>query len=177
MLITWSYLAHHVISSLMHTWYWFYAYACNRCVGGSNVGGIQRNLPGGRGANLGGPASRTRGQRGGRSWVPVAQAFVVHERQAPEHSKPPTLWKQLSISMLYMYYRIKYRSCLEPLLHIYLILVQSTYLESYLGSGSSKCLALLRPVEVGDLLSPARHRDLSGHSWLYLLSWKRTMCW
>jgi hypothetical protein len=47
-----------------------------------------------------------------------------------------------------MYCCIKYRSFLEPLLHIYLLLVQSTYLESYLGSGLSKWLAMLRLVEV-----------------------------
>jgi hypothetical protein len=27
----------------------------------------------------------------------------------------------------------------------------------------------------GDLLSPARYRDLSDHGWLYLLLWKRIM--
>jgi hypothetical protein len=48
-----------------------------------------------------------------------------------------------------MYYCIKYRSCLEPLLHIYLLLVQQIYLESYLCLGSNTCLAMLRPVEVG----------------------------
>jgi hypothetical protein len=37
------------------------------------------------------------------------------------------------------------------------------------------CLALLRPVEVGWFLSSARFRWLLYHSWLYLLSWKRTM--
>jgi hypothetical protein len=51
--------------------------------------------------------------------------------------------------MLYMNCCIKYRSCLEPLLHIYLLLVQQIYLESYLGLGLNNCLAMLILVEVG----------------------------
>jgi hypothetical protein len=40
--------------------------------------------------------------------------------------------------------------------YIYLFLVQQICLESYLGLGSNTCLAMLRPTEAGDSLSPAR---------------------
>jgi hypothetical protein len=43
----------------------------------------------------------------------------------------------------------------KPLMHIYYILVYLIISFTPLGLGSNKCLALLRPVAIGDFLSPA----------------------
>jgi hypothetical protein len=51
-----------------------------------------------------------------------------------------------------MFDALSYRSCLEPLLHIYILLVFfGIYIYPFhpVSLESVKCLALLRPVEVG----------------------------
>jgi hypothetical protein len=150
MLITLDYLpvilihVHHVISFLMHTWYSSCAHACNRCTGGSDTCGVRMNQPGGGGASSKGPASRTRGQRGGCAWVSQSRAIFIRERQVPEHSKPHTLRKQWVYMCYLCIVALSYRSWLETLAALICpLLVQYTCLESYLSAGSNSCLAML----------------------------------
>jgi hypothetical protein len=48
-----------------------------------------------------------------------------------------------------MFDALSYKSCVENTSCIYLLLVHYINLESYLGAGTDKCLAMLRPVETG----------------------------
>ena len=84
----------------------YYAYACNRCSGGSYASGIRASTSGGAAPSLGaggeGPRRRSRRRS---SWVPRSPTFIFSERQAPEHSKTPMfskwlLWVSLFIDAL-----------------------------------------------------------------------------
>jgi hypothetical protein len=62
-----------------------------------------------------------------------------------------SLWFANTSLASFMFVALRYRSCLEPLLHLsytYLVHLDIT-LFTPLGSGLSICLAMLSPVEVG----------------------------
>ena len=79
---------------------------------------------------------------------------------------------------LFMFDALSYRCCLEPLMHIsfpcldiyiYTLLPLFRFrLEIY----AQPCLDRQKS---DDFLSPTSYRWISGHGWLYLLSWKLTM--
>jgi hypothetical protein len=56
---------------------------------------------------------------------------------------------------MYLYiFALSYRSWVKPLMYLLLFLSTLLYPYTLLGLGSNNRLALLRPVAVGDLLSP-----------------------
>jgi hypothetical protein len=122
MIIMWSYLTvilkhvHHVISSLLHTWYWFYAYACNRCARWCDPTGIQGNGLGGSAAPVTGATGvgTRRCARRCQGWLSISHALQLCERQAPEHYKPPNFWNQLSIYVIHID-ALSYRCWLKTL--------------------------------------------------------------
>ena len=83
-----------IMSFLMHPWYLSCASACNRCSGGSYASGIRASTSGGAVASsgAGGAGPRRRSQRRRSPWVSRSPTFLISERQAPEHSKPPTFF-------------------------------------------------------------------------------------
>jgi hypothetical protein len=76
---------------------------------------------------------RGRRVRRGSTWVCGPPTQFLRTRQAPEHSK--------------------YRSWLKPLMHYYYPWLPC-YTLNLLSLGSYNCLALLRPVVIGDFRSP-----------------------
>jgi hypothetical protein len=104
-LLLFIYHKHHV--TLMHSLYSSSVYGCNRCTGGRDLVGIQRDEPGSsRSAvawtrSLGG-AGRRRSARRGRRWLPGPRSVQFRERQAPEHYKPPNLWNAIKYYVIYI---------------------------------------------------------------------------
>jgi hypothetical protein len=84
---------------------------------------------------------------------------VDHQPSSFERGKPRSILSLLlyESNLLYInsiYYCIKYRSWVKPLMHLLLFL--PTLLPSYPNRFRIEyCLALLRPVAIGDFLSPA----------------------
>ena len=127
------YMAVHFIITFhlfVHAWLLCYAYACNRCSGGSHASGIRASTSGGAAASsgAGGADTRRRSQRRS-SWVPRSPTFLFSERQAPEHSKSP-MFLQISWVSFYCWWCIKYRNWLEPIVALYPYLVQIKSYES-----------------------------------------------
>jgi hypothetical protein len=56
----------------------------------------------------------------------------------------------------------------KPLMHLLLSLSTLRYPDTLLGLGSNNCLALLRPVAVGDFLSPA---TIGGYWNILVMEW------
>ena len=114
---------HHHLPSLMHSWLLCCAYACNRCSGGSHSSRI-RTITSGRAA--GSPGAGSSGGRKSQlrrsSWVSWPPTFLVLERQAPEHYKPP-MFLQISLAS-FIFDALDYRSWLETLA-AYIFLVQT----------------------------------------------------
>ena len=140
---------HHHLSSLMHAWLLCYAYACNRCFGGSHASRIRASTSGGAVASSGaGGAGPRRRSRWRSSWVSRSPTFVFSERQALEHSKSPMFWKWLLWVSLFVD-ALSDRNWMQTLVaYMYLFLGQYKYPESYLGPGANQSLAMLRPVKV-----------------------------
>jgi hypothetical protein len=116
---TYSYI-HHVISPLVHTWSWSYAYACNRCIEECDKGDVHQDVPRGAGTSLGvgGPVTRSRRRRGNHAWKLKPWAILFCERQAPEHYKPPT-FKAINYICYMCIVALSGRSWLEPLAALY----------------------------------------------------------
>jgi hypothetical protein len=55
-----------------------------------------------------------------------------------------------------MFDALSYRNCLKPVDAYIPSLSTFIYHESYVGPGLNVCLAMLRPVEVGDFFSPTK---------------------
>ena len=122
----------------------YLAHSCNRCVGGSDVAGVRGSQPGG-GAR--GAGSQRSSRHGGIARVPWPSAFLVPERQALDHIKPP-MFLQIHWVFFIRWWCIKYRNWLEPIAALYIPPCPDIALESYLSSGRVKCLAMLSAVEV-----------------------------
>jgi hypothetical protein len=83
--------------------------------------------------------------------VPWPPTVHLSERQAPEHYKPPMIYKYQPMS--FDVWCIKYRNCLK---HVDAYIPSlSTFIILWIPCRSriKCCLATLRPVEVGDFLS------------------------
>jgi hypothetical protein len=107
---------------------------------------FEGTCPNERGASssTGGLATISREHQGGSAWVSESWTFSLCKRQAPEHSKPPTLRKQWVYICYICIVALSYRSWLETLTALICpLLVQYTCLESYSSLGSNSCLAML----------------------------------
>ena len=107
---------HHHLPSLVHAWFLYYAYACNRCSGVSHASGIRARTSGGATASSGdgGAGPRRRSQRRRSAWVSRSLTILFSERQAPEHSKSPMFWKWF-LEYLYMFDALSYRHWMQTL--------------------------------------------------------------
>ena len=113
---------HHHLPSLMHSWLLCCAYACNRCSGGSHSSRIRTRTSGGAAGSLGtGSQGGRRSQHRRYPWVSWPPTFLILERQALEHYKPP-MFLQISL-VSFMFDALGYKSWFEPLA-AYIILVQ-----------------------------------------------------
>jgi hypothetical protein len=108
---------HHV--TLMHSWYSFSAYTCNRCTGGRDLARIRLDEPGSSRAaaaqtrSSGGVAHRIRAGRGHR-WLPGPHLVQFHERQAPKHYKSPNFWNAIKYYVIYIV-ALSYRCWMKTL--------------------------------------------------------------
>jgi hypothetical protein len=77
------------------------------------------------------------------------------ERGKPWSILSLLLYKSNQLYMSFIYCCIKYRSWVKPLMHLISSLSTLLYPYTLLGLGSNNCLALLRPIAIGDFRSPA----------------------